>query len=67
MEELHSRRYYMRGGFMTLRNKLTFRVSSKEKRLIKQEAKKANERTLSDYIRKIIATYVRRENEQATR
>jgi hypothetical protein len=52
---------------LRLSNKLTFRISSKEKRRIQQEAKKANERTLSDYIRKIIATHVRSENASATR
>ena len=39
---------------MTLQNKLTIRISTKDKRAIRNEVKQSKEITLSDYIRRIV-------------
>jgi hypothetical protein len=51
---------------MTLQNKLTIRISTKDKRAIRHEVKRSKERTLSDYIRRIILKDIRNKNEQRT-
>jgi hypothetical protein len=48
---------------MMLQNKLTIRISTKDKRAIRNEVKQAKEITLSDYIRRIVLKDVRNKNE----
>jgi hypothetical protein len=51
---------------MTLRNKLTIRISTKDKRAIRHEVKQSKERTLSDYIRNMIIKDIRNKSESRT-
>jgi hypothetical protein len=51
---------------MTLQNKLTIRISTKDKRAIRNEVKQSKEITLSDYIRRIVLKDIRRKNESRT-
>ena len=48
---------------MTLQNKLTIRISTKDKRAIRHEVKQSKERTISDYIRRIVLKDIRNKNE----
>jgi hypothetical protein len=51
---------------MTLQNKLTIRISTKDKRAIRNEVKQSKEITLSDYIRRIVLKDIRSKNESRT-
>jgi Arc/MetJ-type ribon-helix-helix transcriptional regulator len=51
---------------MTLQNKLTVRISNKDKRSIKHAVKQSKERTMSDYIRATVLKDIRNKNESRT-
>jgi hypothetical protein len=51
---------------MTLQTKLTVRLTNKDKRSIKHAVKQSQERTLSDYIRRIVLKDIRNKSESRT-
>jgi uncharacterized protein (DUF1778 family) len=47
---------------LTLRHRVTLRISSKDKKLLRQASKAANQKTLSDFIRNLITNHIRNED-----